>query len=57
MGSASLDAMAFETADPLEDGLRVLARIIARDILTKRAIVNGAESLKECGNDNDSQHK
>ena len=57
MGSATLDAMAFEAADPLEDGLKMLARIIARDILTKRTIVNGAQTVKERDNDNSSQRK
>jgi len=57
MSSGPVDAMAVEAIDPLEDGLRMLARIIARDILTKRAIVNGAQTVKECDNDNSSQRK
>ncbi|MBN1871434.1 MAG: hypothetical protein JW800_02565 [Candidatus Omnitrophica bacterium] len=57
MSSAPVDAMAFEATDPLEDGLRILARIIARDILTKRAIVNGTQTVEKHMNDNNAETK
>ena len=57
MSSSSADTMAFEATDPLEDGLRILARIIARDILTKRAITSGTHVVKEHGSDNSEQDK
>jgi hypothetical protein len=37
MSECPADASPVESDDPLENGLRILARIIARDIAAKRA--------------------
>jgi hypothetical protein len=47
-----MDATPVETQEVLNDGLRILARIIARDIMIKRAVINPIETSK----DNNREH-
>jgi len=53
MNSCAVDMTPPQTNDILEEGLRMLARIIARDILTRRA-VKGEIRAVEGHNDNDT---
>ena len=41
-----MDAMPIEAQEILNDGLRILARIIARDIMIKRSIARTTETSK-----------
>ena len=48
------DILPMETSGPMEDGLRILARIIARDIMSKRlarAQMENQETHADNGND------
>jgi len=48
-----MDATPIETQEVLNDGLRILARIIARDIMINRSI---AKPIKTLNNDNAGEH-
>ena len=51
MSGCTVDIMPVESQGPLEEGLRILARIVARDILAKRAM-NGRVIKPQGGEDN-----
>lgn len=50
MSGCAVDIMPVESQGPLEEGLRILARIVARDILAKRAM-NGRVIKPQGGGD------
>jgi len=51
MSGCTVDIMPVESHDPLEEGLRILARIVARDILAKRAM--NSRAIKPQGGEDD----
>jgi len=52
-----MDAMPIETQEVLNDGLRILARIIARDIMIKRSATRATETSKHDANGEQPQDK
>ncbi len=52
MNGSPADIVPIEAGDPLEDGLRILARIIARDIMAKRVMVAAQVQKAQGGNNN-----
>ena len=52
MKGSPADIVPIEAGDPLEDGLRILARIIARDIMAKRVMVAAQVQKAQGGNNN-----
>ena len=52
MSSVTTNIMPVLSQDPLDEGLRILARIIARDIMAKRA--RTVQALKKQGGENNA---
>jgi len=52
-----MDAMPIEAQEVLNDGLRILARIIARDIMIKRSTARATETSKGDASGERAQNK